>query len=197
MTEKRKQNIWNVPNALTMLRMALIPVFWYFMMSDQLYAALAVFVAASLTDLADGYIARKFDLITDFGKLMDPLADKLMVISMMTSLAIKGIAPWAALAIILAKEATMVAGGLILYKHQVVVYARWIGKIAQATVVCALISCFFHEWLLENTGFPVHTALLWLGVALTLCALAVYMKQAIGQYREVRAAEKKGDAGTP
>ena len=197
MTEKKKQNIWNVPNALTMLRMALIPVFWHFMMSDQLYAALAVFVAASLTDLADGYIARKFDLITDFGKLMDPLADKLMVISMMTSLAIKGIAPWAALAIILAKEATMVTGGLILYKHQVVVYARWIGKIAQATVVCALISCFFHEWLLETFGIPVHTALLWLGVALTLCALAVYMRQAIGQYREVRSAEKKGDAGAP
>ena len=190
MTGKKKQNIWNVPNALTMLRMALIPVFWYLMMADQLYAALAVFVAASLTDIADGYIARKFDLITDFGKLMDPLADKLMVISMMTSLAIKGIAPWAALAIILAKEATMVTGGLILYKHQVVVYSKWIGKIAQATVVCALISCFFHEWLLKTFGFPVHTLLLWLGVALTLCALGFYMKQAIGLYREAKEKEK-------
>ena len=193
MTEKKKQKIWNVPNALTMVRMALIPVFWYFMMTDQRYTALAVFVTASLTDIADGYIARKFDLITDFGKLMDPLADKLMVISMMISLAIKGIAPWAALAIIVAKEATMVTGGLILYKHQVVVYARWIGKIAQATVVCGLISCFFHEWLLQTFGFPVHTVLLWLSVALTLCALGVYMKQAIGQYREVRRREEKGE----
>ncbi len=187
MTEKKKQKIWNVPNALTMLRMALIPVFWYFMMGDRLYAALAVFVTASLTDLADGYIARKYDLITDFGKLMDPLADKLMVISMMTSLAMKGIAPWPALAVILAKEATMVTGGLILYKHQVVVYAKWIGKIAQATVVCALISCFFHEWLQNTVGFPVHTVLIWLGVALTLCALGVYMKQAIRLYREATA----------
>ena len=113
-----------------------------------------------------------------------------MVISMMASLAIKGIAPWAALAIIVVKELTMVTGGLILLRHNVVVYARWIGKIAQATVVCALISCFFHEWLLQTCGFPVHTVLLWIGVALTLTALCVYMKQAIGQYREAREKEK-------
>ena len=193
MTEKKKQKIWNVPNALTMVRMALIPVFWYLMMTDRLYAALAIFVAASLTDVADGFIARKFNLITDFGKLMDPLADKLMVISMMASLAIKGIAPWAALAIILAKEATMVTGGLILLRHKVVVYARKIGKIAQATVVCALISCFFHEWLLKTFGFPVHTVLLWIGVVLTLCALGVYMKQAIRLYREAKEKEEKGE----
>ena len=68
MTEKKKEKIWNVPNVLTMLRMAMIPVFWYFMMQDRLYSALIVFVAASLTDVADGFIARKFNLITDFGK---------------------------------------------------------------------------------------------------------------------------------
>ncbi len=191
MTEK-KQKIWNVPNALTMLRMAMIPVFWYFMMEDRLYAALIVFVAASLTDVADGFIARKYDLITDFGKLMDPLADKLMVISMMASLAIKGIAPWPALAIILAKETAMVTGGVILYRHQVVVYSIWIGKLAQAAVVCGLISCFFHEWLQNTLGFPAHLALLWLGVALTLCALGVYMRQAIRQYREAREKERAG-----
>lgn len=189
--EKKKQNVWNVPNVLTMLRMALIPVFWYLMMQERLYAALSVFVAASLTDIADGYIARKFDLITDFGKLMDPLADKLMVISMMASLALRGIAPWPALVIILLKELTMVIGGAILLRHQVVVYAIWIGKLAQATVVCGLISCFFHEWLQSALGFPFHTVLLWLGVALTLTALCIYMRQAIRLYREAKAKETK------
>ncbi len=190
-TMTKKEKIWNVPNVLTMLRMALIPVFWYFMMGDRLYAALGVFVAASLTDVADGYIARKYDLITDFGKLMDPLADKLMVISMLCSLVIKGIAPWPALAIIVAKELTMVTGGLILLKHQVVVHSIWIGKIAQTVVVCGLISCFFHEWLGKTFGFPVHTALLWLGVAFTISALCVYMRRAIGQYREAKEKEKE------
>ena len=190
MTEKKKEKIWNVPNVLTMLRMAMIPVFWYFMMQDRLYSALIVFVAASLTDVADGFIARKFNLITDFGKLMDPLADKLMVISMTTSLVIKGIAPWPALALILAKEATMVTGGVILYRHKVVVHSIWIGKLAQFMVVCGLISCFFHKWLQENLGFPAHLVLLWSGVAMTLCALGVYMRRAIRMYREVREKEK-------
>ena len=181
---KTKENIWNVPNALTMLRMLLIPVFWYFMMTDNMYTALGVFLIASLTDLADGYIARKYNLITDFGKLMDPLADKLMVLSMMLSLAIKGIVPWAALAILLIKEGLMVLGGSILYKHHVVVYAIWIGKLAQAVVVISLVSCFFHKWFMDTLGFPLHLWLVWLGVGLTLCALCVYSVKALKMYRE-------------
>ena len=183
--EKKKENIWNLPNGLTMLRMALIPVYWVLMMTDRRYAALIVFAAASLTDLLDGYIARKYHLITDFGKLMDPLADKLMVLSVMLSLAIKGIVPWIALAILLAKEATMVIGGVILYRMNVVVYAIWIGKIAQFTVVSALVACFFSDWFF-SVGVPVHLILLWLGVALTLCALAVYTRRAIALYRQAR-----------
>ena len=144
----------NLPNKLTVCRLAMPLVVMPCLLKDFPYSktlALAFFALASVTDFLDGHIARKHNLVTDFGKLMDPLADKLMVISMMASLAIKGIAPWAALAIIVVKELTMVTGGLILLKHNVVVYARWIGKIAQATVVCALISCFFHEWLLKTS----------------------------------------------
>ena len=182
---KRNENIWNVPNTLTMLRMALIPVYWVLMMTDRRYAALIVFAAASLTDVADGYIARKYHLITDFGKLMDPLADKLMVLSVMLSLALKGIAPWAALAIVLAKEATMVVGGSILYRMNVVVSSIWIGKLAQFVVVSALIACFFSDWFF-SVGVPAHLILLWTGVALTLCALTVYTRQALALYREAK-----------
>ena len=80
-------NFWksmNLPNKLTCIRMALIPVFvllFYAPFAAGRYLALAVFIAASLTDTADGYIARKYNLITDFGKFMDPLADKLLVCS--------------------------------------------------------------------------------------------------------------------
>ena len=189
---KQKENIWNVPNALTMLRMALIPVYWALMMNDHKYAALTVFIVASLTDLADGYIARKYHLITDFGKLMDPLADKLMVLSVMLSLALKGIAPWIALAIILAKEGLMVLGGALLYKRGVVVYAIWIGKLAQAVVVSALIACFFSDWFF-SIGCPVHLILLWTGVGLTLCALCLYASRAIPQYRQAGEQNRKAD----
>ena len=190
MTAKEKEKVWNVPNVLTMIRMLLIPVFWVFMIRGQLYTALIVFIAASLTDLADGYIARKYNLITNFGKLMDPLADKLMVISVMLSLAQRGIVPWAVLAILLAKEGLMVLGGAVLYRHQVVVYSIWIGKLAQTVVVISLLSCFFHEWLFATLGFPLHLCLLWLGVALTLTALVMYASRAIPQYKKARQAEK-------
>ncbi|MBR4360426.1 MAG: CDP-diacylglycerol--glycerol-3-phosphate 3-phosphatidyltransferase [Clostridia bacterium] len=195
---KEKENIWNVPNLLTMIRMALIPVYWILFMQPEnyfRYIALGVFILASLTDLADGYIARKYNLITSFGKLMDPLADKLMVLSVMLSLALKGLAPWPALVILLAKEATMVLGGVILYRMDVVVYAIKIGKYAQALVVTALLSCFFGEWFVEkgilSAALPLHRVLVWCAVALTLCALGVYTSRAINLYREAKA--KKAD----
>ena len=199
---KEKENIWNVPNLLTMIRMALIPVYWVLFMQDPpryfRYIALGVFVLASLTDILDGYIARKYQLITNFGKLMDPLADKLMVLSVMLSLAVRGLAPWPALAILLAKEAIMVMGGLILLKMDVVVYAIKIGKYAQALVVTALLSCFFGEWFIEkgilSASLPLHRVLVWCAVALTLCALAVYTCRAVGLYRQAKAGKEQGEA---
>ena len=183
---KEKENIWNVPNALTMIRFLLIPVYWYFILNDRFYPALIVFVAASLTDLADGYIARRFNLITNFGKLMDPLADKVMSISVMLSLAIKGIVPWAAVAILFLKEGVLVVGGILLYRRNVVVYSKWIGKLAQTVVVCSLISCFFHEWINTHLGFPLHVYLVWAGVGLTLCALIYYVVMALRMNKEAK-----------
>ncbi|NCB35952.1 MAG: CDP-alcohol phosphatidyltransferase family protein, partial [Clostridia bacterium] len=79
--------MWNAPNILTMLRLLLIPIYWVLMMvRDNETAALIVFVTASITDLLDGYIARHFNQVTDWGKLFDPLADKLMVVSVMMTL---------------------------------------------------------------------------------------------------------------
>ena len=75
MTDEKR--IWTVPNILTMIRMALIPVYWVLMIGyKKNYWALAVFVTAACTDMLDGFLARKYHQITDFGKLMDPLADK-------------------------------------------------------------------------------------------------------------------------
>jgi len=170
-----------------MIRLALIPVYWYFILNDQYYWALGVFAVASLTDVADGWIARKFNLITDFGKLMDPLADKLMSLSVMLSLTVKGIIPWPAPVLLLLKEGTMVVGGLILYSKKVVVFSKWIGKLAQTVVVGSLLSCFFHEWILEHLGFPLHLYLVWAGVALTLIALIYYINIALKLNKEANA----------
>ena len=178
----KKEKIWNVPNVLTMIRMLLIPVYWVLFMQGHRFIALAVFIVASLTDLADGYIARKYNLITDFGKLMDPLADKLMVLSVMLSLAIKSFVPWAPLIILLCKEGLMVLGGVVLLKKGVVVYAEKIGKIAQTFVVSSLLLSFFQPEFVA-LGFPVHLILLWIAVALTLSALVFYGKSAVKKFK--------------
>ena len=187
MVSGNKENIWNVPNVLTLIRLALIPIYWYLMLTDHYYWALGVFTVASLTDLADGCIARKYNLITNFGKLMDPLADKLMSLSVMLSLTVKGIIPWPAPVLLLLKEGTMVVGGLILYSKKVVVHSVWVGKLAQTAVVLSLLSCFFHEWIMEQWGSPVHLYLLWAGVVMTLIALVYYINVALKLNKEANA----------
>ncbi len=176
------KRIWTVPNVLTMLRMALIPVYWVLMSQGKMIPALCTYLAASLTDLADGYIARKYNQITDFGKLMDPLADKLMVLSVMLSMILPmggrpAILPWPPFVVVLAKELLMVLGGVFLLKKGVVVYSKVIGKAAQFVMVCSLLCAFFYEYF-DRVGAPVYLWLLWIAVGLTICALVFYAKEA-------------------
>ncbi len=176
------KRIWTVPNVLTMLRMALIPVYWVLMSQGKMIPALCTYLAASLTDLADGYIARKYNQITDFGKLMDPLADKLMVLSVMLSMILPmggrpAILPWPPFIVVLAKELLMVLGGVFMLKKGVVVYSKVIGKAAQFVMVCSLLCAFFYEYF-DRVGAPVYLWLLWIAVGLTICALVFYAKEA-------------------
>ena len=171
--QTEKPSALNLPNALTLLRLLLIPVFITLMCRDQMMPALGVFVFASITDVADGWIARKYNLITDFGKLFDPLADKLMVLSVMTMMVVKGIAPLAAVIILVAKELLMLVGGFLLMKKHVVVYSLPIGKTAQFITVLALVLCFFHE-AFAGWAWPPHLVMLWLGVALALVSMVYY-----------------------
>ena len=182
----------NVPNALTMLRLLLVPVYVVLFVRGQKHAALIVFLLASFTDLLDGKIARKYNLITDFGKLMDPLADKVMVLTAMFSMAIGNAAippviPWAAVGVVLVKELAMVLGGALLLKKGIVVYSFMIGKVAHCVFIAGLVASYFHDWFLAScAGWPVlpDIALIWAAVALTLCALAVYARSALKTARE-------------
>ncbi|MGI6174520.1 MAG: CDP-diacylglycerol--glycerol-3-phosphate 3-phosphatidyltransferase [Christensenellales bacterium] len=171
--QKEKARIWNLPNALTMLRLLLIPVFIILMCQDHMMPALAVFVFASFTDILDGWIARKYNLITDFGKLFDPLADKLMVMSVMTLLVIKGIVPLVAIIILISKELLMLIGSYLLMRKNVIVYSFAIGKIAQFITVAGLILCFFHKEFAAR-GIPVHLIVLWIGVGLAVVSMFYY-----------------------
>ncbi len=173
-------DVWNVPNVLTMLRILLIPVFVVLHAKGMSKWALAVFLLASLTDFLDGYLARKNNQITAFGKLMDPLADKVMVCTALLCQAIGGVLPWVAFGVVLGKELLMVLGGVIMLNHGVVVYSNMWGKVAQCMFILALVLSFFHEEFL-TWGVPLDSIVLWASVALTLVAMLIYAVQAVKQ----------------
>lgn len=130
----------NIANKLTMLRVFLIPVFlivlyWGFPYSQ--YAALGIFILASLTDLLDGYLARSRNLVTDFGKFMDPLADKVLVVTAMLWFVQTGVMPAWAVAIVIFREFAVSGMRLIAVEGGRVIAAGWSGKVkTAATMVC-------------------------------------------------------------
>ena len=186
--EKYFTDIWNVPNVLTMLRLALIPVFVVLFATGHEKLALLTFLVASFTDFLDGYLARKHNQITAFGKLMDPLADKVMVCTALLCQGIQGVFPWTAIAIVMGKELLMVLGGVFMLRNDVVVYSNMLGKLAQCCFILALTLSFFHAEFLA-WGFPLDRIILWVSVGMTICALIDYAAGAVKTLRAKRAAQ--------
>ena len=184
----------NVPNVLSVIRLLLVPAYLIYFSNGHKYTALMIFVIASITDFIDGYIARKYKLITNFGKLMDPLADKIMVLSAMFSMAIGNslitpVIPWTVVIILLIKELVLVVGGGYLLKKGYVAYSFFIGKIAHCFFIAGLILSYFHDYFQEsfaNWFLTPDLIILWIAVILTLCALACYVRNAINELHRIK-----------
>jgi len=137
-------------NKITMVRVALIPVFLVLCYLDHRIAATVVFIIASLSDLLDGYIARHYNQVSNFGKFMDPLADKMLVLSAMCFLVEKGQMPGWVVAVILFREFAVSGLRLIAAERQHVIAAAWSGKVKTTCTMIGL--CFVlvftrYEWL--------------------------------------------------
>lgn len=137
----------NLPNILSLFRIALIPVTAYLFYIEETTAATLVFICACLTDILDGYIARKFNMITDLGKILDPLADKGMQITVLGSMAFfAGLMPWQVVLFIFVKELILCLGGAVLYNSRIIIGSSWWGKAATVvTSLCVVIILFFHS----------------------------------------------------
>ena len=130
---------WNIPNVLSLVRLALLPVFAVLYLNSQakpelLYWALGVLLLSGLTDMLDGVIARRFNQITEVGKLLDPLADKLTQVAVLVCLAIrnKGLLPL--MIICLTKEVLQMIGGwLLLSRKDIIRGSKWFGKVSTFT----------------------------------------------------------------
>ena len=167
----------NLPNKLTVFRTLCIPFFVFFLLAhfvpNNYLFALIVFVIASLTDLFDGKIARKYNLVTNFGKFMDPLADKLLVCSALICLCSTGhLATWIVL-VIIAREFIISGFRLVASDNGIVIAASYWGKfktVSHMAMIILLILDF------QNPIFTLITnVVVWIGVALTIISLVDYV----------------------
>jgi cardiolipin synthase len=129
-----------IPNTLTIIRFLFVPFIIWAITQDNYTLALILYTLSSVTDVVDGIIARKFNVISDFGKLMDPLADKLNQLSVLLTFAIKGIIPAWVIALLLVKEIFMIIGASFLYGKKLVVSSKWYGKLTTVFLFLGVIS---------------------------------------------------------
>lgn len=169
----------NLPNKLTVFRACMVPVFVFLMLWDGMgaygkYAAAAVFILASMTDWLDGYLARKNGLVTDFGKFMDPIADKLLVCSAMICLVEKdALAAWIVI-IIIGREFIISGFRLVASDKGTVIAASYWGKFKTVFQMIMVILLILD---LGGVFDRIAEVTIWISVALTLISLVDYLRK--------------------
>ncbi len=165
----------NLPNQLTLLRIIAIPVFIVVLMMGHGYIATIIFIAAAITDMLDGHIARKYNLVTNFGKLMDPLADKLLVMSALVCLVQLGHVPgWMAI-VILAREFAVTGLRQVAASEGIVIAAGTTGKIKTITQMIAIPLLLLDNWPCRYIGVPLDQIFLWISVVMTIVSGVEYI----------------------
>lgn len=181
----------NLPNKLTLLRTILVPFFLLFLFWEQIpfnfTIALLIFAVASVTDALDGYIARKNNLVTSFGKFLDPLADKVLVVSALAAFVELDIFGSVPLIIIVAREFMVSGLRLVTADKGVVVAAGFWGKLKTAFTMVAIVVILVYLIILGDFNFDISQTfqnaadividvLVWVSAALTVISGIVYLK---------------------
>lgn len=195
------KEIFTIPNILTYIRLLCVPVFIWLMLDASIgnfnvYIAFGIFVFASVTDVLDGYIARKFNMVSDIGKVTDPLADKLLQVSTMICLAIIGQLHYAFVLVLLLKELYMVLGGVVIlkvFKSNYTIEANKWGKIATLVNSVGIIMSFFHKPEFKNLYY-IDWAIVGVGALLAIYAAAQYTVNFV-KYRKTELNDNDVSAG--
>ncbi len=170
---------WNLANVLTIVRLALVPLFADLLMQsqndrDSAYQAAYVFILASATDLADGVIARKFNLVTNFGKIADPIADKALIGTALIGLSMMNQVPWFITVAILVREIGITLIRLRLIRRAVIPASRG-GKVKTVSQIIAITLVIIP---LPHVVSFVVTASLWFALVMTLATGVDYLMRA-------------------
>ncbi|QUH20780.1 CDP-diacylglycerol--glycerol-3-phosphate 3-phosphatidyltransferase [Alkaliphilus sp. B6464] len=161
----------NLANKLTILRIFLVPIFMIFLLSKIPYGvpiAAGIFIVAAVTDTLDGYVARKRNEITNFGKFMDPLADKLLVSAALISLVQMGrLSAWMVV-VIIAREFTISILRAVAAAEGIVIAASWWGKAKTITQIIAIIAILLDNFPFKYINFPFDMIMMWVSVIFTI-----------------------------
>lgn len=184
----------NLPNFLSLMRMCLVPVFVAVFFSPSPYAhihAALIYAISGITDIADGFIARKFNLITKLGKILDPLADKLMTITVFVCISIAKIIPWWVITLLFTKDFLLVLGGVKLYNEMASVFqSNFFGKLATVFLVLGGISVLLFENIIS---YAFKTVFAYISITLSFLAFFSYLRQYVNfrKMHDVSSFQKK------
>lgn len=183
-----KEQFMTVPNLLSMLRLAFVPVFLYLLLNEKYFSAIAVLALASLTDYLDGYFARKYNQVTRLGQLLDPAADRLYIFSTLVGLSITGIVPvWLAVVIISRDLALAIAYPILATHGYGPLPVHYLGKTGTFALLYA-----FPLLLMAYIWQPIAFILEPLAWAFALWGVGLYWWGAVVYLRQLRQIVKKG-----
>ncbi|KEQ25246.1 CDP-alcohol phosphatidyltransferase family protein [Paenibacillus tyrfis] len=162
--------MWNLPNVLTVCRFVLIPVYLVVFGAGYIKSAFFVLLIAGLTDVLDGYIARKRNLVTELGSMLDPLADKLMMITVILSLVFSQMISWQAAGAMFLRDAGMIVGSAIFhFRGKKTVPANAMGKLTTVLYYVAILLIVFE--------LPYAHTYLWFVIAVSFVTSIIYILQ--------------------
>lgn len=183
--QPRKEDLINIPNVLCYIRILLVPFFVYLFIKEYYWQSALVVIIASATDVVDGWIARHFNMVTDWGKFIDPLADKLMQFAMLIMAIFKNPLVWILIGLFVVKELIMLIVGLYIYhKGDNLNGAMWCGKLCTVVLDASLLIIIaLPPHILVN---ELVITLICICSGFLILSFCVYMNAYIKLYREMK-----------
>lgn len=169
------KEFFSLPNILSYIRIALVPVFAILYLTNHVVGALIVFILASITDALDGFIARKFKLVTNIGKILDPFADKLLKITVLACFVSKGVIDLWFLIAMLVVDLSLVISASILFKREIIIKSNFVGKAGTAIIAVGIILSFFADKINYINKIVLYCGFL-VVFASALTYLMIYLK---------------------
>jgi len=184
----KKREWLNLPNILTGIRILLVPLFLaaFFKVEEHKHlVTLCIFFAAGLTDCMDGYFARKYNQITMLGKVLDPIADKLLTASVLFCLCMSKVINWVLLAVIVVKELYMAVGTSFCLRHGIEVASDIYGKLATLTFYPAVLMAW--PWHGNMTVTSIGRILILVSCVMSVIAAVHYTRSSVKKWNEIKA----------